>query len=77
MLSSIKNLSRYNFDYFFKMGHSRPTFLYFRLFNTVDSKQFRRLLDSNSGPLVSEANHNHCQQILFLICKLQAVDLLY
>ena len=26
-------------DYFIKMGHSRPLFLYFRLFNTVDSKQ--------------------------------------
>ena len=24
---------------FFKKGHSRPLFLYFRLFNTVDSKQ--------------------------------------
>ena len=22
------------------MGHSRPLFLYFRLFNTVDSKQY-------------------------------------
>ena len=26
------------FDTFFKMGHSRPLFLYFHLFNTVDSK---------------------------------------
>ena len=25
--------------YFFKMGHSRPLFIYFRLFNTADSKQ--------------------------------------
>ena len=25
-------------DHFKKMGHSRPLFLYFRLFNTVDSK---------------------------------------
>ena len=24
---------------FLKMGHSRPLFLYFRLFNTVNSKQ--------------------------------------
>ena len=42
------------------MGHSRPLFLYFYLFNTVDSKQtfgkFCRWLDSNRGsPLVSEA----------------------
>ena len=26
-------------DILFKMGHSRPLFLYFRLFNTADSKQ--------------------------------------
>ena len=26
--------------YFLKMGHSRPLFLYFCLFNTVDSKRF-------------------------------------
>ena len=42
------------------MGHSRPLFLYFRLFNTVDSKQMFHIkvcqwLDSNGGPLVSEA----------------------
>ena len=45
-------------------------FLYFRLFNTVDSKQmfnkFCRWLDTNRGPLVLEATalptepHNHC-----------------
>ena len=43
---------------FFKKGHSRPLFLYFRLFNTVDSKQMFnikvcRWLDSNRGLLVS------------------------
>ena len=41
------------------MGHSQPLFLYFRPFNTVDSQQmfnkFCRWLDSNCGPLVSEA----------------------
>ena len=52
------------------MGHSRPLFSLFRLFNTVDSKQmfnnFCRRLDLNRGPLVSEATalptepHNHC-----------------
>ena len=26
------------FIFFLKMGHSRPLFLYFRLFNSVDSK---------------------------------------
>ena len=25
--------------FFFKVGHSRPLFIYFRLFNTVDNKQ--------------------------------------
>ena len=42
-----------------KMGHFRPLFLYFRLFDTVDSKQmfnkFCQWLDLNRGPLVSEA----------------------
>ena len=42
--------------FFLKMGHSRPLFLYFRLFNTVESKMFNiifcRWLDSNLGPLV-------------------------
>ena len=41
------------------MGPSRPLFLYFRLFNTVKSKQcsidFCKRLDSNRGPLVSDA----------------------
>ena len=55
---------------FLKMGHSRPLFLYFSLFNTVDSKQmfnkFCWWLDSNCWPLVLEATalptepHNHC-----------------
>ena len=45
---------------FLKMGHYRPLFLYFHLFDTVDSKQmfdinFCPWLDSNRGPLVSEA----------------------
>ena len=48
------------YSFFIKMGHSRPLFLYFRLFNTVDSKQMFHIkvcqwLDSNGGPLVSEA----------------------
>ena len=40
------------------MGHSRPLFFYFRLFNTVNSKcsiNFCRWLDSNCGPLELEA----------------------
>ena len=43
------------------MGHSRPLFLYFRLVNTVDSKQikcpiqkFAKWLDSKREPLVLE-----------------------
>ena len=45
-----------------KMGHSRPLFLYFRLFNTQLTVykcsiliNFCRWLNSNRGPLVSEA----------------------
>ena len=37
----------YSFFPFFlkKMGHSRPLFIYFRLFNTVDNKQmFNKIL---------------------------------
>ena len=31
--------------FFFKVGHSRPLFIYFRLFNTVDNKQmFNKIL---------------------------------
>ena len=40
------------------MGHSRPLFFYFRLFNTVNSKcsiNFCLWLDSNRGPLELEA----------------------
>ena len=41
------------------MGHSRPLFIYFRLFNTVDNKQmlnkFCQWLESNRGPLVLKA----------------------
>ena len=41
------------------MGHSWPLFLYFRLFNTFDSKQMFKLnlhvTNSNRGPLVLEA----------------------
>ena len=44
-------------NFFFKMGHSRPLFLYFRLFNFnvqfVD--KVCRCWDSNHGSLVSEA----------------------
>ena len=43
------------------MGHSRPLFLYFRLVNTVDSKQikcpiqkFAKWLDYKREPLVLE-----------------------
>ena len=49
-------------QYFFlkKVGHPRPLFLYFRLFNThltvnICFCNFCQWLDSNSGPLVSEA----------------------
>ena len=58
---------------FKKMDHSRPLFLYFRLFNTQLTVNkcsiqiiFCRWLDSNGGPQVSEgtaqptAPHNHC-----------------
>ena len=42
---------------FFKMGHSRPRFLYFCLFNTVDSKQiivrYKSLLMTGFEPLTS------------------------
>ena len=42
-----------------KMGHSQPLFLYFRLFNTVDSKMFNinfsQCRDSNCRPLDLEA----------------------
>ena len=64
--------------FFKKMGHSRPLFLYFRLFNTQLTVNkcsikiiFWRLLDSNYGPLVSEATalptepHNHCLIIFY------------
>ena len=49
-----------NFDFVLKVGHSRSLFVYFRLFNTVASTQMFhikvcRWLDSNRGPLVSEA----------------------
>ena len=39
---------------FFKLGHSRPFFLYFRLFITVQYK-FLLMTDSNLGPLELEA----------------------
>ena len=62
---------------FLKMGHSRPLFYLFLSFQyTVDSNQmfnkFCQWLDSNRGPLVSEATalptepHNHCPQKNFL-----------
>ena len=45
---------------FIKMGHSRPLFLYFRLFyKQITVNMFNkssRWLDSNPGPLVLEAN---------------------
>ena len=46
--------------FFRKMCNSQPLFLYFCLFNTVDSKQMFHIkvcqcLDLNRGPLVSEA----------------------
>ena len=55
-------IHRVKYLYFFlKMGHSRPLFLYFRLFNTqltvyksLVLLNFCRWLDLNRGPLVSE-----------------------
>ena len=49
-----------NIQLYLKMDHSRPQYLYFRLFFTVDSKQMFFIkvcqwLDSNHRPLVSEA----------------------
>ena len=40
------NVNNFAFVYFFlKVGHSRPLFIYFRLFNTVDNKQmFNKIL---------------------------------
>ena len=62
------------------MGHSRPLFLYFRLFNTQLTVNkcsiyinFCRWLDSNRGPLVSEATalptepHNHCPGAVMVV----------
>ena len=43
------------------MGHSRPLFFYFRFFNTIQltenkcSIKICRRLDSNRGPMISEA----------------------
>ena len=64
--------------FFFKMGQSRPLFLYFRLFHTDDSKQMFyinvcRWLDSNRGPLVSEPIEriDHKHNSLFLVWPLK------
>ena len=59
------------------MGHSRPLFLYFRLFNTQLTVNkcsiiFCRWLDLNRAPLESKATalptepHNHCPWHIFL-----------
>ena len=57
-----------------QMDHSRPLFIYFRLFNTIDSKQIfdKRL---NRGSLLSEAtalplSHNHCPPKIFFAIKI-------
>ena len=44
--NSVINLLRSIFKkFFFKVGHSRPLFIYFPLFNTVDNKQmFNKIL---------------------------------
>ena len=44
------NLALYTIDCFFKkMGYSRPLFLYFRLFNTGDGKQFSLWIVPKNG----------------------------
>ena len=47
------------FILFFQMGYSRPLFLYFHLYNSVDSKMFNinfcRWVDSDRRPLELEA----------------------
>ena len=63
LLSWLRNVqSCWNYLGFLKMGHSRPLFLYFRLFKTHVTVNkcsiyinFCRWLDSNRGSLVSEA----------------------
>ena len=57
------------------MGHSRPLFLYFRLFNTQLTVNkcsilinFCRWLDSNRGPLVSEATALPTEPQPLLLC---------
>ena len=62
--------------HFFKMGHSRPLFLIFRLFNTVDSKQMVKINFAHDGirtaylwcrkqPLC-QLSHNHCPTVCLL-----------
>ena len=60
------------------MGHSRPLFLYFRLFKTADSKQ---MLDKSlpmpgfelqiSGFKATSLplSHNHCQRVCLKLCE--------
>ena len=48
---------------FFKMGHSRPLFLYFHLFNTVDSKQIFNM--NFADDWIRTADHWYCKRPLY------------
>ena len=62
---------------FFNLGQSWPLFLYFRLFNTADSKWYCRWLDLNLVSLVSEAkNAPTAQQPLSIVSKIFRVPML-
>ena len=59
-----------------KMGHSRPLFIYFRLFNTVDNKQmFNKILpmtgvEPRTSGIKSTALPNKPQPLPYLLCIL-------
>ena len=61
------------------MGHSRPLFLYFHLFNTVDSKQMFNLNFADDWirnaalwcckQLLYQLIHNHCPYFKHILLK--------
>ena len=69
-VSIIKRTEYFTFECFFKkLGHSRPLFLYFRLFNTVDSEMFNIIFFADDWfrtadlwiwkQLLYQLSHNH------------------
>ena len=62
--------------YDLKMGHSRPLFLYFRLFNTVDSKPLFNIKVANDWiwtvdlrywkQLLCQLSHNNCPRFNYI-----------